>query len=63
MAWHDCYGARELEIPPTVLDDMLLLARGDLEALIRIALRAVVDFRDVRVAADSERCRARDAKG
>jgi hypothetical protein len=59
MAWHDCYGPRELEIPPAVLDDMLLLAHGDVEALVRIAREAVIDFRDVRVAADRER----DAQG
>jgi hypothetical protein len=55
MAWHDCYGPRELEIPPQVLDDMLLLAHDDLAMLIRIARAAVLDFRDVRVAADRER--------
>jgi hypothetical protein len=55
MAWHDCYGPRELEIPPQVLDDMLLLAHGDLAMLIRIGRAAVLDFRDVRVAADRER--------
>ena len=27
MAWHDCYGPHELEIPSQVLDDVLLLAR------------------------------------
>jgi hypothetical protein len=55
MAWHDCYGPRELEIPAQVLDDMLLLARGNLAALVRVALLAVGDFRDVRMAADHER--------
>jgi hypothetical protein len=55
MAWHDCYGPRELEIPAPVLDDMLLLAHGDLAALVRVALLAVGDFRDVRMAADHER--------
>lgn len=55
MAWHDCYGPRELEIPPGVLDDILLLAHGDLARLARIARQAVIDFRDVRVAADRRR--------
>ena len=55
MAWHDCYGPRELEIPERILDDVLLLAGGDLARLIRIARMAVIDFRDVRVAADAER--------
>lgn len=57
MAWHDCYGPRELEVPARVLDDVLLLARGDLATLIRVARGAVIDFRDVRVAADHERAK------
>jgi hypothetical protein len=32
MAWHDCYGPQELEIPAAVLDDVLLLSGGDLAA-------------------------------
>lgn len=57
MAWHDCYGPRELEIPSDVLDDVLLLAGGDLAALIRFARAAVIDFRDIRMAADEQRAR------
>jgi hypothetical protein len=57
MAWHDCYGPRELEVPEVVLNDVLLLANGDLAALIRLARAAVVDFRDIRIAADDERPR------
>jgi hypothetical protein len=55
MAWHDCYGPRDLEIPPGVLDDILLLARGDLARLARVTRQAVIDYRDVRVAADRRR--------
>lgn len=55
MAWHDCYGPRELEVPPSVLDDVLLLAGGNLAVLIRTAREAVIDFRDVRVAAGAKR--------
>lgn len=55
MAWHDCYGPRELEMPAAVLDDVLLLANGDLAVLVRTALAAVTDFRDVRMAADARR--------
>jgi hypothetical protein len=55
MAWHDCYGPSELEIPERILDDVLLLADGDLARLIQVARAAVIDFRDVRVAADAER--------
>jgi hypothetical protein len=57
-AWHDSYGPRELEIPPKVLADVLLLARGHLASLIRWARRAVIDFRDVRMAADEERAKS-----
>ena len=55
MAWHDCYGPRDLALPDRVLDDMLLLADGGLVALIRVAREAVIDFRDVRLAADALR--------
>ncbi|BCJ72195.1 hypothetical protein CS0771_17390 [Catellatospora sp. IY07-71] len=58
MAWHDCYGPRQLEIPPDVLDDVLLLARGDLARLVRLSLAAVQDFRDLRLAADEQRAAA-----
>jgi hypothetical protein len=54
MAWHDCY-PRDLEVDPRVLDDILLLSRGDLARLIRAAREAVIDFRDVRLAADEIR--------
>jgi hypothetical protein len=55
MAWHDCYGPRELELPEPVLNDILLLANGDLAALIRLTRHAVIDFRDVRVEAEGLR--------
>ncbi|WP_433832844.1 hypothetical protein ACQP2E_17215 [Actinoplanes sp. CA-015351] len=55
MAWHDCYGPGELALPDPVLDDILLLADGGLVALIRLSREAVIDFRDVRVAADHHR--------
>ncbi|GAA2501691.1 hypothetical protein [Winogradskya humida] len=57
MAWHDCYGPRELALPDKVVDDILLLADGGLVALIRIARQAVIDFRDIQVAADDLRSR------
>jgi hypothetical protein len=57
MAWHDCYGPQELEIPAAVLDDVLLLAGGDLAALVRLARAAVVDYRDVRLAAHHVRAK------
>lgn len=55
MAWHDCYGPQELEVPVGVLDDVILLSDGDLSTLVRLARSAVIDFRDVRVAADARR--------
>jgi hypothetical protein len=58
MAWHDCFEPKELEIPAEVLDDILLLAGGNLSKLIGLARMAVLDFRDVRVAADDVRRRA-----
>lgn len=59
MAWHDCFGPRELEVPSDVLDDVLLLAKGDLAMLVSVARAAVIDYRDVRVAADAERAKGR----
>ena len=50
---------RELEMPAQVLDDVLLLAGGNLAKLIRISRSAVLDFRDIRMAADSERAKSR----
>ncbi|MFC0549094.1 hypothetical protein [Kutzneria chonburiensis] len=55
MAWHDCYGPSVLEMPTPVLDDVRLLAAGDLARLIRFGRTAV---RDVRIAADNERATA-----
>jgi hypothetical protein len=55
LAWHDCYGPQELEIPSLVLEDVLLLAHGDLANLVRVARASIIDFRDVRMAADRER--------
>ncbi|WP_250002787.1 hypothetical protein [Actinoplanes sp. M2I2] len=58
LAWHDCYGPADLALPARVLEDVLLLADGDLAVLVRVALLAVRDFRDVRVAADGRRDRS-----
>jgi hypothetical protein len=54
MAWHDCY-PKDLAIDPDVLADILLCSRGDLAELISVAREAVIDFRDVRLAADALR--------
>ncbi|MGK5681523.1 hypothetical protein [Actinoplanes sp. URMC 104] len=58
MAWHDCYGPRELAVPDRVLDDVLVVGGGDLAALVRAARLAVADFRDIRLWADELRGRA-----
>jgi hypothetical protein len=47
-------------MPAQVLDDVLLLAAGNLVKLIRISRSAVLDFRDIRMAADSERTKSRE---
>ncbi|SBT53590.1 hypothetical protein [Micromonospora auratinigra] len=54
LAWHDCY-PDDLALRPDVLGDVLLCSRGDLATLIRVTREAVVDFRDVRLAADAIR--------
>ena len=55
LAWHDCYG----EITPSedVIDDMLLLSEGSIERLIEVARLAVIDWRDLKVAAEEFRKR------
>jgi hypothetical protein len=58
MAWHDCYGPEDLALPDHIVEDVLLLADGGLVALVSIAHQAVIDFRDVQVAADNRRSQA-----
>jgi hypothetical protein len=53
LAWHDCYG--EITPPDDVIDDILVLSRGDLSRLVSAAHLAVTDWRDARVAADALR--------
>ncbi len=53
MAWHDVYG--DVTPPEEVVDDILLLSEGSLRHLIRWTRLALVDWRDVRVAADGAR--------
>lgn len=53
IAWHDTYG--EITPPEHVVDDVLLLAEGDLGYLISAAHTALADWRDTRVAADDRR--------
>jgi hypothetical protein len=53
MAWHDAYG--EVTPPESVIDDVLTLSEGNLRFLIRWARIAVMDRRDVQVAAEAAR--------
>jgi hypothetical protein len=53
LAWHDCFD--EVAPPAGVLDDVLVLSDGEVEAPVRHALAAIVDYRDVRIAADEKR--------
>lgn len=53
FAWHDCYS--EISPPEDVVEDVLLLSRGDLGQLISSSLLALTDWRDTRIAADAMR--------
>lgn len=53
LAWHDCYG--ETAPPPAVAEDVLVVGDGDLGRTIRAGHLAVIDWRDLRLAADSMR--------
>ena len=53
MAWHDCYG----EVSPSeeIIDDILTVSEGDWDRLASAARLAVVDRRDLRIAAETIR--------
>jgi hypothetical protein len=53
LAWHDCYG----EVTPSeaIIDDILVVSRGTLGGMISAAHMAVIDWRDLKVAADTIR--------
>jgi hypothetical protein len=55
LAWHDCY-ARGL-LPKEVIDDIWVVADGDLGRFISAAHVAVLDFRDLRMSANDARSR------
>lgn len=55
LAWHDCYG--EQTPSDAVIDDILVVGAAGLAEFVRAARLAVVDFRDLRVAADRIRAR------
>jgi len=53
LAWHDCYG--EITPPESVIEDVLRVSDGTLDGLIGAARLAVIDRRDLRLAADDRR--------
>jgi hypothetical protein len=55
MAWHDCHS--EAAPPESVLDDVWAVSEGDLASFASAAYLAVIDFRDLRMNADSVRHR------
>jgi hypothetical protein len=59
LAWRDCYG--EISSPGEVIEDILVLAEGDLGTLVRLCRLALTDSRDLHVAADVLRNRRPDA--
>jgi hypothetical protein len=57
LAWHDCYA----EITPTeeIVDEILLCSKGDLRLLIQAAHLALMDWRDLKVWAQTVRKEAK----
>lgn len=53
LAWHDCYG--EASPSDEVIDDIWVVASGDLGRFISAGHLAVLDFRDLRMSADDVR--------
>ena len=53
MAWHDCYG--EITPPEGIVDNVLLCSGGTIVGLISAAHLAVIDWRDLSVAASDIR--------
>jgi hypothetical protein len=53
FAWHDCYG--EITPPDSVIEDMLVVADGDLAHLVTAARLAIEDRRDLSVHAEAIR--------
>jgi hypothetical protein len=53
MAWHDCYG--EITPPEEVIDNVLLCSGGTIAGLVGAAHLAVIDQRDLWIAAEAIR--------
>ena len=58
LSWHDCFG--EITPPAEVVDDVWVVAEGHLGRLASAARLAVIDWRDLRVAADAVRSRLKE---
>ena len=56
LAWHDCFG--ESSPPEQVVEDIWEVSDGDLARFVAAAHLAVIDFRDLRVWADTHRAGA-----
>jgi hypothetical protein len=55
LAWHDSHG--DVAPPAEVLEDVWLVAAGDVRRLASASRLAVTDWRDLRLAADEVRAR------
>lgn len=55
LAWHDTHGV--VAPPADVVEDVWVVAGGDLDKLASASRLAVVDWRDLRLAADEVRSR------
>lgn len=55
FAWHDCYG--DPSPSDDVMEDVWVVANGDLSTFISAAHLAVIDYRDLRMNADEARRR------
>jgi len=53
LAWHDCYA--EVTPPDSVIEDILVVAGGDLGELVSAARLAVEDVRDLYLKAEAIR--------
>ncbi|MCF6377454.1 hypothetical protein L2K70_07540 [Nocardioides KLBMP 9356] len=60
LAWHDTHG--DATPPPDVVEDVWTAAEGDLAQLASASRLAVIDWRDLRVAADEIRSRRREER-
>ena len=58
LAWHDCFD--DDEIPPNLIDDIILCSEGDVAWAIHYVRLAILDWRDVKVSATHLRSKDED---